>query len=498
MNCLVTQVDGIAPPEVEDPPLLNTCVEEVSGETYSLLGDVERFFLGVDLKDGQVAIKVPYSAVFNERDIIFDTSTSRQITITSGGRRRRLMTSTGIKQIVVVRVSSDSNPQTSVERNAEQLYTDFFTDENNLREVYRQCSNEQLILNPATGTSLTNGVLTIQPPTNVCSMGWRDVGNFAVAKMTSLDWVADFKVIIMPDCVDFGTAAAWGETPGNTIWIPSRYSSYPVTQVHEFGHNLGHRHSGKGISPYGDDTDYMGNKASWSDVGSKLCFNGAKLWYFQWYSDFHRTVNPAVNAYEGQLAGITDVRSGEVTPQSGKDVIVRLIGETEQLFILFNRSELFNSQVAEADRITITAQASEYNSSMLVASLGVGEEFTTSDGSIIKNCGITYGSPDFAYIIIYRPGVTSAVCTFNDVSSSDFDVSSGLSTNSTNTSTTTIISSSGNETTAVCSDVSDWYDADGPYFNCEWYGARPDRCKLYGRSYANFGYTANQACCQCK
>lgn len=41
-----------------------------------------------------------------------------------------------------------------------------------------------------------------------------------------------------------------------------------------------------------------------------------------------------------------------------------------------------------------------------------------------------------------------------------------------------------------------WYDADGPTYSCAWYGSGSN-CASYGDSYANFGTTANQACCVC-
>lgn len=498
MTCFVTQIDGIAPPDVEEVPLLTTCVDENSAKIYSLLGEVERFFLGINIQDGQVSIKVPFSAIFDEKDIVFDETTSRQITIISGGRRRRLTSSIGVKQVLIVRVSSDQEPETSVTSSEEQLYTDFFTDENNLREVYRKCSNDKLILNPATGSSVHNGVLTIKPPENICAMGWKDVGNYAVAEIASLDWSADFKTIIMPDCVNFEGAAAWGETPGDTTWILSKYSSYPVTQVHEFGHNLSHRHSGKGTSEYGDDTGYMGNKASWTDAGSKMCFNGAKLWYFQWYSDFHRSVNPNTISYAGKLVGITDVQSGEIATDSENDVIIRLFGEAEQLFVIFNRSESFNSQVAEGDRVTITEQANEYSVSMLKASLGEGEEYITADGSVIKNCGISYGSPYVANVIIYKPGFTSAVCSDDFSSSFTTTTSSGTSVSASTSNSDINESSVSSDVNSICSDVPYWHDSDGPAFNCAWYGAKSDRCELFGSSYSNMGFTAQTACCKCK
>ena len=41
-----------------------------------------------------------------------------------------------------------------------------------------------------------------------------------------------------------------------------------------------------------------------------------------------------------------------------------------------------------------------------------------------------------------------------------------------------------------------WYDIDGPTYSCSWY-AQGSNCASYGNSYANFGKTANQACCVC-
>jgi len=48
-----------------------------------------------------------------------------------------------------------------------------------------------------------------------------------------------------------------------------------------------------------------------------------------------------------------------------------------------------------------------------------------------------------------------------------------------------------------CEDTADWYDSDGPTYDCDWYSTER-RCRLYGDGYRNFGKTANEACCFCK
>lgn len=52
---------------------------------------------------------------------------------------------------------------------------------------------------------------------------------------------------------------------------------------------------------------------------------------------------------------------------------------------------------------------------------------------------------------------------------------------------------------SICIDVVDWYDSDGPSYNCEWYGESmtTERCGEYGDKNGNFGYTASRACCVC-
>ena len=40
-------------------------------------------------------------------------------------------------------------------------------------------------------------------------------------------------MIVCPDVVNFGGAAAWGQRPGSVSWYRSMYASAPVVQVHE-------------------------------------------------------------------------------------------------------------------------------------------------------------------------------------------------------------------------------------------------------------------------
>jgi hypothetical protein len=63
---------------------------------------------------------------------------------------------------------------------------------------------------------------------------------------------------VIPDAADFGGAAAWAYVLGQTSVFSSSYSFVMGLQVHEFGHNIGLRHSGYNGGNYSDHSDLMG------------------------------------------------------------------------------------------------------------------------------------------------------------------------------------------------------------------------------------------------
>ncbi len=263
----------------------------------------------------------------------------------------------------------------------------------------------------------------------------------AMLNLASRDFDATHKMLVMPNCVDFEGAEAWGLRPGTVTWFPSKNISFPVAQVHELGHNFGHDHSAKGLSPYGDDTGFMGNQALWTDEGSIMCFNAAKMWHFAWYSSFHRNVYPYAQSYKGSLAGLHDVRSGYVSTGSA-DFIVRAMEGDDEIYIMFNRMEGANRGVrGSQDMVTITRQHGAAAPSMWLGQLGSGQVYTYANwaGSgknlIIKNCAMTFAERESrADIIMYVEGVTHAEC--------EGSVSEGQ-----------------------CADIQGWYDADGPAYS---------------------------------
>jgi len=112
-----------------------------------------------------------------------------------------------------------------------QLYNDVFTDENNLKVRYDQCSNGQLLFSAASGTGVNNGVITVTTGTNLATQSWQQCGNIGTSGVS--DITRDYTFIVCPDSVDFGGAAAWGQMGGSITWYRNVYASAPIVQVHE-------------------------------------------------------------------------------------------------------------------------------------------------------------------------------------------------------------------------------------------------------------------------
>ena len=69
---------------------------------------------------------------------------------------------------------------------------------------------------------------------NIKGMSYLDVSNQAMNELQLESIVRDHIIFVMPDSVDFGTGAAYGETFGEISWFMSYVASYPLIQVNCF------------------------------------------------------------------------------------------------------------------------------------------------------------------------------------------------------------------------------------------------------------------------
>jgi len=359
--------------------------------------------------------------------------------------------------------------------------------------VYKKCSNSQLSIRPADGNKVIGGVIDLVAPSNICSMTYTEVGNWALKHEDVTPLLGSEKVthkmIIMPNkkqsngngCVDFGRGAAWGQVNGDTTWFQSASASYPAVQVHEFGHNFGMKHSGApdnngNYKSYADGNGYMGNKAIWNEEGSAMCFNAAKMWYFEWWSNYHKIVEPSTTVQSVKLIPLADLKKDKYV--SGANMLLKLQStDQSDLYITFNRAKGVNEGVrADANKVVITEQNGRTAVSIWKAALVQGGIYRQSNWGdtgktlIIKVADIIIGDDadadtDTADVQIY----------FESFSQGKTDECTDF----------------------VPSGKNEWYDADGSDFNCQWY-SQNGRCTSFGDKYANFGKTANMACCACE
>ncbi|GFH47515.1 hypothetical protein CTEN210_03990 [Chaetoceros tenuissimus] len=404
VECVVSEIHGLFPPEEGNrEESIYGCSSDVDDSTYFFNGDPTTL-LGEKFISGDTLLSVSLNAFKSDGLIDIEQASipgSSAVTLLSeNSTRRRRLTQTGSYDVLVIRVESSDGSVTPNQSEA-QMANDVFEDEHNLAKGYDECSNGLLQFQPASG----NGVITVKTNETLNGMGWRTCGTIALDGAGSID--RDYTMIVCPSVVDFGGAAAWGQLQGTISWYKSTYASVPIVQIHEIGHNLGHRHSGQSGVEYADPTCNMGNQGSWTDSGSKYCFNAAKTYANGWYSAYHHTMDPSTEEFDCKMYGINAVRDGTISG-NGK-VVIKLQGQGEKdLYLMFQRKAGANSQIPQyGDKVVITEQQSTYlaNSSWQAA-LGEGESFSFGWGSglsEIKVCDINL-QESYAKIVVGESG----------------------------------------------------------------------------------------------
>lgn len=393
---------------------------------------------------------------------------------------------------------------------------------------YNACSGGALNLSPFSGNTYgaNNGVLEIRPNSNMCGdhwlSAWNEVKSSAGINFNSFPSNVHF-MIVMPDCLNWEEAAGWGQTPGLVTWFPTQYTAYPISQVHELGHNFGHRHSGKGGIPYADDTGMMGNRGSWSDAGTRMCFNPPKTYWFDWFKNKDIT---ASTGFKGTIVGPSAKTSSDYEP-----VVVRILaenGNNKDLYVMLNSATGANDQVVgNRNQVLITEQESPSGYSVWQAGLSPGNSFTKSNWNgktlVVRHCGVTSsgGSSNAVLKVSIAIGYSGSIScsnnappstpdTGNDNNERDGNIDAGeipsiwydnflesaimkpvtenIETQMTELNTETYIS--------ICKDMTGWYDNQDPEFNCKWYAEKKGRCNNAAK-HPNFDHSARTACCAC-
>mmetsp|Transcript_4992 Transcript_4992/g.10034 ORF Transcript_4992/g.10034 Transcript_4992/m.10034 type:complete len:695 (-) Transcript_4992:74-2158(-) len=174
-------------------------------------------------------------------------------------------------------------------------------------------------------------------------------------------------------------------------------------QMHEIGHNLNFDHSGTSGDEYGDTSGMMGY--SYRSDDTKMCFNAPKSWFLGWYSNRHKIVTPLQGGWEGKIVGISDYYRS-----NGYYVLVKIVGDKEDLFVNYNRATRFNTGTKSGRNqilVTKTDEGLTNWPSTRVGSLNSGQSYSkwnfagSSEKLEISVLSInTSNSPPFATIRI--------------------------------------------------------------------------------------------------
>lgn len=301
--------------------------------------------------------------------------------------RRSLQTgSPNEMSLLVVRViAKDGSTSASEDQLSDSVFgTD--GDSVNLKSQYSACSHGKWIINPAQGfAGITNGVTTVEVDTNTSEGDEtmrNDITNALKAKfgVTSPTQIADYVMYCLPSGTMSGIAYAFVNS-----WMSvysNEWCTFVSAQLHELGHNFGMAHSNEGGTTYADQSGMMGYSYS-QDDGPRMCFNGAKLWQFGWFSNRHKSIDASSGGYTGELRSMLD------NPDiDGPPVVIKVDNGNEDYFITFNRKAGFNSGTVEAgNQVTVTkaGNGNSYQESDLLAKLGNGGSFGEGPFSVQVN-----------------------------------------------------------------------------------------------------------------
>jgi len=311
--------------------------------------------------------------------------------------RRRLASTTGILNTLVVRVNAlDNSPPA-----ATALSEDIFNDEYCLKSQYARCSYNQLQIQeyiPGDGISsiptLPNapGVVDVFVDANAEGNTTPIIQAAANAELQKLFGVSnpgtlfDIVLFCMPPGIGNWLAYAYigrWDSYYNNDWCQAMSA-----QMHEVGHNIGLHHSGQyegadSVQEYGDQSDMMGFSYR-NDDTPKMCFNPAKSWQLGWYAEKQIDIDPSTDlSFEPislKLNGVVDYED-----DTEDRYIVVKVGD---FYIGFNRATSFNSGVLEAgNQVTVIEKLGQPNTSTmskLAAKLGIGTKYTIELSPLLK------------------------------------------------------------------------------------------------------------------
>jgi len=412
-------------PEIEP----GICCVMDNGRSISVINIPEDFF--ITFESSKTQLLVPTSSIKTRssdleygdvlhRDVI-DLTEEWDVIVQQDNTMKRSSsnTQTGDLNLAVIRVT-DSYGHSPIHTAVEISDHIFGTQNDDLNLVigYQECSGGKIRFH-------SGGVMDLRLDHDVAGLQSEIVEDDVTAKLISTGFESSLYTNVMyvlPKEVNFNGFAAYASLNGYLSVFMDTFVSVQFVLMHEIAHNLGHHHSGQGSSAYGDNSGMMGLQ-TYTTNAPRACFNGAKSWWFGWYSDRHTTITPTSGSMRLNMLSINDYLNGEATSDD-QYTVARIVGQNEiDLFVMYNRAEGVNSEVGGyKDQVTIVHQSGKSKQSWIDA--GLSEKGTSEwrkhnwNGSgktlVIKVCNIVSGAPDYARVIVYLQGVNYLSCDTPD------------------------------------------------------------------------------------
>lgn len=379
---------------------------------------VKEKFINGSHKSGTVEFDIPPSATINYETGTIIIKNKSDIVLRKKKDSRSHSKSTE-KTVLVVRVVATNDATTGTQEFLSDSVFGTNGDVVNLKTQTNLCSHGELTYAAAPNRSsvddvrngITDGATTVSIDI-ATSAGDSAVRNAVTAELESQfgtypSNLADHVMYcVPPNTIPF---IAYAYVGGWNSVYSDAWCTYPSSQMHEIGHNLGLSHSGEGNDEYGNGSCMMGYSSS-SDEGPQKCYGAPKAWELGWYPTKRVEVSASngLSRYTGELAGyIEDVNDDNVPP-----MLVKIDIESSSIdyYLYFNRADGFMAGTGEgANRVMISEWNSNgYNDSYLQAELGSGDSWSIPgypNGKVIVS---SIGNRAVIDVYLYGSGPTAS------------------------------------------------------------------------------------------
>lgn len=359
-------------------------------------------------------------------------------------RRRRLAPSIGESTVLILRITYQGKGPTI---SADDLANSVFGLGNhppaslNLASQMEACSFGKLVLVPAVGNGIVNGVAElainkqVSGDHSVLALENLVIGK-ANARFGTLSKTYEHVFVVVPETdslkYDGGSFLAYAFVRGYLSVYSDQWAGSITVLAHEIGHNMNLHHAGtlKDGKEYGDVTGYMGFATS-QEI--KSCFNAQKHWALGWFKDRALSLVVEDLPWAGYLAAFVDY---DMTT-SDQYVLVNVGQSDPRLFLQYNRAKGINADTREhRDQVVIVRDTGAPSTfwglkSWLLGGIAKGQHdvpaafrYKNFGGQgvdlVIRVCKQVTGPPDFVRLSIHLDdGLQQSTCQDEIVTRTD-------------------------------------------------------------------------------